>query len=273
MKNSGMRFWGWAAMAAGVFLAWKPVRMLFSVPFPFARFILRTNSAMLFRLIGGALLVLAGIVIVVINREKKPFWQSKMPFMKGAAKKKVMKLTDVSELTRILNAPQASEDIKKAAGERRKTVLKEMLDSGSDEDIRREVGNVVSSGLYDPDRTEFLAEAAQKRPAIIKEFWPRLQSWAHSDSKSHTDKPGGFHTDRTEYYDYFRYPDGRTVANKNGRKRHTDTRGSYSDCHDDRHQDSSTHIDNPHEAKIARFKPFIPEEADGKAAEASETES
>ena len=183
--------------------------------------------------------------------------------MKGSVRKKIMKLTNVAELTRIANAQQASPEIRKAAEERRKAVLQELLDSGSDEDIRREVGDVVSSGMYDPVKTEFLAEAAKKHPAIIKEFWPRLQSWAHSDSKSHTDKPGGFHTDRTEYYDYIRYPDGRTVANKKGRQRHTDSRGSYSDCHDDRHQDSSTHIDNPHDAKIARFKPYIPDETDG----------
>ena len=273
MANSDKKFWGWAAVVAGIILAWKPVRVYFEVPYRMFRFLMKVNHTLMFRLLGGLLLILVGIVILIKYRERKPFWQSKAPFMKGSVRKKVMKLASVDELTRIINSQQASQEIKKAAEERRTAVLRELLDSGSDEDIRREVNKVISSGMYDPAKTEFLADAAKKRPEIIKEFWPRLQSWAHSDSKSHTDKPGGFHTDRTEYYDYFRYPDGRTVANKKGRQRHTDSRGSYSDCHDDRHQDSSTHIDNPHEAKIARFKPFIPEETDGKKSESSESET
>ena len=61
---------------------------------------------------------------------------------------------------------------------------------------------------------------------------------------------------RTDYYDYFRYPDGRTVANRNGRKRHTDARGSYSDCHEDRHQDHTSHTDKANPEKIERFRPW-----------------
>jgi len=263
--SSESRIAGWIFVIIGVIAAWKPARTFMAlmsmhraVPF-----VLRVRGSLhmitpggKIRLLIGLVLVIAGIVTVVRNRDRLEFWQTNSRLKAGSAAKKVSRLDDPALLLTISNRAQLPE-IKNAAQLRRAQLLRQMLETGSDPGaIRKEVDTVTMFGMYDPAGTEFLALAAQKYPEIVKEFWPRLQAWAHADSKSHADKPGGFHTDRTDYYDYIRYSNGRTVANKNGRKRHTDTRGSYSDCHEDRHQDSTTHSDRPNADKIARFKPW-----------------
>ena len=256
-------FLGWILMVAGVFFGWKPFSLLMKLRGkhmlnPWRS--LGDFGTMQLRLIVSVGAVIAGLVLVLANRKRLEPWQtnkkSRVPFVQ----KKIQSMTDTGKLAQIQRQAPLQE-VRNAASARMKELAMALLEQDDLEAIRQEVSNVVSYGMYSKDRTDFLAAAAKKHPEIVREFWPRLQSWAHTDSKSHSDKPGGFHTDRTDYYDYFRYPDGRTVANKNGRRRHTDARGSYSDCHDDRHQDHTSHTDKANADKLERFKPWT---GDGK---------
>ena len=267
MSKSDKRFYGWIFVVAAVIVSWKPVSFFLRYwrSFPRARIfyykimpVFRSlPSSLKIRLLVGLFLLIAGIVIILKNREKKLYWQTNRKSRIRRVSRKINKLTDTNALAAIMNQAPLTE-VRHAASDRRNALLRELLDSGKDlAAIRAEVNSVIQSGMYDKGRTDFLADAAKKYPDIVKEYWPKLEAWAHADSKSHNDIKPGFHTDRTDYYDYFRYPNGRTVANTNGRRRHTDSRGSYSDCHDDHHQDATVHTDKANKDKIARFKPFI----------------
>ena len=50
-----------------------------------------------------------------------------------------------------------------------------------------------------------------------------------------------------------RDPDGRTVANRNGRKKHTDGHASSSDCTEYGHTDTNRHTDTWDTEYLARF--------------------
>ena len=251
-------FLGWILMIAGAVFGRKPVSILLKLR---GRHMLNPwrslgdFGTMQLRLIVSLAAVIAGLVLVLVNRKRVEPWQTSRKSRVGSVRKKIQSMTDTGQLAQIQRQAPLME-VREAAAARRKELIMALLEQDDLEVIRKEVSDVVQSGMYDKDRTEFLAAAAKKYPQIVREFWPRLQSWAHTDSKSHSDKPGGFHTDRTDYYDYFRYPDGRTVANRNGRKRHTDARGSYSDCHEDRHQDHTSHTDKANREKIERFRPW-----------------
>ena len=251
-------FLGWILVIAGVFFSWKPISIFLKLR---SRHMLDPwrslgdFGTMQLRLIVSLAVVIAGLVLILVNRKRIEPWQTSKKSRVGSVRKKIQSMTDIGKLAQIQRQAPLME-VREAAAARRKELIMALLEQDDLEAVRQEVSNVVQFGMYDKDRTEFLAAAAKKYPQIVREFWPRLQSWAHTDSKSHSDKPGGFHTDRTDYYDYFRYPNGRTVANKNGRRRHTDTRGSYSDCHEDRHQDSTTHTDKANSEKLERFRPW-----------------
>ena len=208
------------------------------------------------RLIAGIALLIVGIVMFVRNWQKTEYWRTTRKSRVKRVKKKIETLHDPKELLSIMQYAPLRE-VKNAAEERRSAILREYLESGNDmQAIRDEISDIISYKMDNKKCTDFLAEAAKKYPDIIQEYWPKLENWAHQDSKSHTDQKPGIHVDRTDYYDYFRYPDGRTVANRNGRQRHTDQRSSYSDCHDDSHQDNTVHTDKANTDKIARFKPW-----------------
>lgn len=123
--------------------------------------------------------------------------------------------------------------------------------------VKEAFGAAVRSSYGFNERLPFLLKISKKYPEILRQYWPKMSGWAHEDNSHHEDKPGGFHTDNTQYYDWIRYPNGRTVPKRDGRKRHTDTRGSYSDCHEDHHQDAAKHTDNAHEERLVPFKPYI----------------
>lgn len=128
--------------------------------------------------------------------------------------------------------------------------------------IRERVQDTITSLNYTADKSGqayYILQLTQNYPEIIRDNWSGIQKGLHEDRSPHEDTQTGFHSDRTEYYDYFRYPDGRTVANKSGRKRHTDTRLSYSDCHDDAHTDSTQHNDESNDELLAVFKPYLNE--------------
>ncbi|NLD87079.1 MAG: hypothetical protein GX633_02320, partial [Clostridiales bacterium] len=212
------------------------------------------------RIILGLLLLITGIFLIIIGRKKRKYWETTSKYRINHAVKKIKTETDLKKLDEICRSARQKE-IREYAEDRKFEILYQYLESGDNIDaVISAVKSIIQNGMYDNKKTDFLAAAAKKRPEIIQDFWPDLQKWAHQDSKSHTDNNPGMHTDRTEYYDYFRYPDGRTVPNRSGRKRHTDTRISYSDCHDDKHGDSTVHTDSPHNEKLVRFKPYIPKE-------------
>ncbi|MBQ1316634.1 MAG: hypothetical protein IIY46_04025 [Lachnospiraceae bacterium] len=263
--DSNSRFTGWFLIVVSILVGWRPARIFLMLMSDLrkASFIVRLRFAFLhiggrysIRLILCLIVLIVGIVVVIKNRDRRPGWYSRSKLRAAFAQKKIRSMTDTGELLNIINKAPLP-DVKNCARIRRKELLDGYLSAGDREAIRKEVDSVTQTGMYDTGRTEFLVKAAAQYPEIVEEFWPKLKAWAHADSKSHSDKPGGFHTDRTDYYDYIRYPNGRTVANTNGRRRHTDSRGSYSDCHEDRHQDSTVHTDNANESKIARFKPYI----------------
>ncbi len=269
MSKADRQFYGWVSVIVSVIIGWKPARSLVVIWTRFLGripFVLKLRRAVYMlpwtyrlRLLGAAALLILGLVIIFKNRTAKEFWQTTVKSRVRRIKKRIAAMTDKDALVRIMRSAPLSE-VRTAAEERRNALAMELLSpGGSLEAVREEVRNVIQTGMYDKSRTEFLAQAAKKYPEILKEYWPQLEAWAHQDSKQHSDQKPGFHTDRTDYYDYFRYPDGRTVANKSGRKRHTDSRGSYSDCHDDFHQDATTHTDNAHAEKIVRFKPWTGE--------------
>jgi|GEM_PF-6392172 len=124
--------------------------------------------------------------------------------------------------------------------------------------VERQVG-ICSNSCKNPARLAFLQEAAVLYPDILRTVWPKMLKAIHDDSNSHADKPSGFHTDSTRYYDYYKYPDGKVVPNRNGRRQHTDTRSSYSDCHGDAHEDNNTHTDKSNEHILHPLKAYISE--------------
>ncbi len=266
MNKGNNRTWGWILAIGGVIACWKPISSFFRVwrTWPRARSLFLTLRAV-FRhmpssqklwLAAGIVLLIVGIVLIVGNRQATEYWQTRSRARIRGVTRKIEKISDPKELFTISSRAPLNE-VRNAASERRNAVLREMVETGGDPAAIREAADIIiKTGMYDRKQTDLLAEIAKKYPDIIREYWPQLESWAHTDSKSHNDEKSGYHTDRTEYYDYFRYPDGRTVANKNGRKRHTDARGSYSDCHEDRHQDSTLHNDKVNADAIARFKPW-----------------
>lgn len=264
---------GWIFGILGVVIAWKPavflIRSIGRFPKSMPLFRRLIESIAMFatvpkmRLFLGLMLFITGIILIVVGREKRKYWEVNGGFRINRAMKKIQVETDLNVLNEICRFA-GQRDIAKAAKNRKIKILYQCLESGENlETIRMAVKDTIAYGMYDTVEKDFLAVVAKKRPEIIKEFWPDLQKWAHQDSKSHTDNKPGIHIDRTEYYDYFLYPDGRRVPNRSGRRRHTDTRTSYGDCHDDYHKDSSVHNDNPHAEKIVRFKPYIPKEDAG----------
>ncbi|MBP5461331.1 MAG: hypothetical protein J6Y20_04325 [Lachnospiraceae bacterium] len=254
---------GWILIIAGIVIGWSPFK-LFRVYWKRSRKPFGDRFSLCWRILGlkpyrqyllvcALALVIIGLVLLFVFRKREEPWKTSRKSRVKRLRKMIGKITDIGLLRQIISQAPL-EGVRSAASERRKVLWAVMLDQGDLEAIRQQVSSVVQFGMYDNDCTDFLAEAGKRYPQIVREFWPNLQKWAHSDQKSHDDHKAGFHTDRTEYYDYFRYPNGRTVANTNGRKKHTDTRGSYSDCHDDHHKDVTNHTDFSNDHKISRFK-------------------
>lgn len=208
-----------------------------------------------FRLILGIALIVFGIVLILRNLED--VFRSRSKARMGSALRKLEQITDTDRLLDLSRNAWFPE-VKKAAAKRRETLMFDLVEAGDTNAVRKELDRVICSYMS-PYAQEFLARAAKKQPALVQEFWPRLQASAHSDCTNHTDKATGMHVDRTQYYDFYRYPDGRTVANRGGRKSHTDQRVAYGDCHSDAHTDSKAHTDEAHEEKIARFRPVMPD--------------
>ena len=206
----------------------------------------------------GPVLFLSGLVLVVVNREEP--WLSRRNRKRKRALKAVANMTD-PDLLRSIRKNAVLAEVRDAAAARHQALLLALLDSGDAAVIQRELNRIIPYGM-DGNSQEFLAEAAKKRPSLVLEFWPQLQEWAHEDSIGHNDTPAGVHADHTQYYDYYRYRDGRTVPNRNGRKTHTDQRAAYGDCHDDSHTDAQFHTDAPHADRIQRFRPVMPEETE-----------
>ena len=94
--------------------------------------------------------------------------------------------------------------------------------------------------------TGFLIKLAAHYPSVIRNNWGRIKSSAHADDANGIHNDTGDkapHIDSTTYYDYFRYPDGRQVPNKSGRKKHEDYPMSASDCSHYDHADTHSHKD------------------------------
>ena len=139
-----------------------------------------------------------------------------------------------------------TEDEKRAAGLR-------LLENADDPTIRQVAGQVMK-GRVTPAAQGFLINVAQSHPEIIRDLWPAMREWVHTDVKDHTDYTREApHVDSTRYYDFFRYPDGRTVANRNGRKTHTDGPLPSSDCAEYGHTDTNRHTDTIDESFLGRF--------------------
>lgn len=130
-----------------------------------------------------------------------------------------------------------------------------ILETG-DEALIRDVAEKLLRGDPDPIRREFVLNAATAHPELIKTLWPKVREWGHTSTSKHTDyTKQAPHVDSTRYYDFFRYPDGRTVPNRAGRKSHTDGPLPSSDCADYGHTDSNIHTDNAESLKgyLGRF--------------------
>ena len=207
------------------------------------------------RLILGILLLIGGPLLILLNLEDP--WDSHNSFRQKRAVKKIGRIMD-TDLLAYIKCSGTSDEIRKTAAARRQALMLALLETNDLPAIRRELNSIIPSRL-DTDAQDFLAKAAKKQPALVLEFWPQLQKWAHADSTSHSDQQPGAHTDRTQYYDYTVYRDGHMSPNYNGRRSHTDQRSYYGDCHDDRHADSSTHSDKANEENLTRFRPAVPE--------------
>ena len=260
---------GWILIIAGIIIGWSPFRFFrmnwrrsrkpFRYRFEMCWRLLGLNSSRQYLLVIALAMVVIGVVLLIVFRKRDEPWKTQKKSRVRRLSKKISVISDFGQLQQIIHQAPL-EGVRKAARERRKTLWAEMLDKGDMEGIRQQVSSVVQYNMYDNDCTDFLAEAGKRYPQIVREFWPNLQKWAHSDQKSHDDHKPGFHTDRTEYYDYYRYPNGQMIANTRGRKNHTDIRSGYSDCHDDQHKDISNHNDFSNEHKISRFKSWIDSE-------------
>lgn len=266
MDKESRRTWGILSSIAGVIFIWKPIkaakmlagrRMQNIFRFSFRHFPVRFTL--------GILLVLAGIVLLLLSIEKKKakgeYWRISNDRRVPGVVKRIQKETNLGTIARILGLLGCNKaEVRKAAEKRRIELLNESLETGEiTDEVKQAISSIISQGFDSPENQEFLVGAAKKRPEIIQSLWPDMQKKVHEDRSSHTDVKPGTHCDRTTYYDFYRYPDGRTVPNKSGRRSHTDTRVTSGDCHDDRHQDSNAHTDNPHNEKLARFKPYISE--------------
>jgi len=118
--------------------------------------------------------------------------------------------------------------------------------------------------------TKMMLDVAACSPTIIKRLWPGITQWAvwstHTDIHAHKDAGNkGPHSDSYEYYDFFRYPDGRTEPNRQGRRKHTDYYPNTisNDCHVNPHSDNprGVHTDNNRKNEILyRFPSFVEHE-------------
>ena len=139
----------------------------------------------------------------------------------------------------------------------RRAAAARILDSGNTMLVEKAVMKVLGA-QQDSVGKDFLADAAQKYPDVIRRVWPRMRDWSRNSTTTHTDVTRNApHVDSTQYYDFFRYPDGRTVANRNGRKKHTDGPLPSSDCADYGHTDSTSHQDTEDTAFLAKFPPAV----------------
>ena len=253
---------GWILLAAGALFAWKPASVII-------RSVSRLGNArgawavfganMQIRLLSGLGMVCVGLLLLLLGGATEEYWNTDKKDRLERIREKLRTVTDMDKLTQIAAQAPLGEVRQAAYGRRLELLLAPPTGEPDPEKIRAELGTVLRSHMYEENGKAFLASVAEKYPDLVWELWPKLEQWAHNDVHSHNDKPSGFHTDNTQYYDYIRYSNGVTVPNKSGRKRHTDARGSYSDCHDDRHQDSKTHTDSVDGGKLARFKPAVPQ--------------
>ena len=121
---------------------------------------------------------------------------------------------------------------------------KRLLQAGDEAVIRQSVEQVLR-GPQDAGSKEFVLDVATAFPGIIQQLWPKVREWGHVSTSDHTDYTRNApHVDSTRYYDFYRYPDGRTVPKRDGRKTHTDGPMPSSDCAEYGHTDRSTHTDN-----------------------------
>ncbi len=139
----------------------------------------------------------------------------------------------------------------------RSSALNRILDY-KDTDLIRKVAQKLLQGKPAPDSKFFILAAANTYPDIIRNMWSSIRTWTHEDVSKHIDKTDAPHVDRTEYYDFFRYPDGRTVPNKSGRRKHTDTHLPSSDCTTYSHSDTR-HTDSKDDAFLSGFPAKIRE--------------
>ena len=130
---------------------------------------------------------------------------------------------------------------------------KRLLKSGV-EQLILEVVERLLAGKADPAEKGFVLDAATAYPGIIQSVWQKVREWGHTSVNDHTDiTPQRPHYDSTQYLDFYRYPDGRLVAKRDGRKKHTDSHASSSDCTDYSHTDTNKHTDTWDTDYLARF--------------------
>ena len=126
----------------------------------------------------------------------------------------------------------------------RKEVGEMLLASGDEAAVRNAV-NLLLNGERESRKQEFVLQAASAFPDMIRSLWPKVREWGHVSSNQHTDNTTHApHVDTTRYYDFYRYPDGRTVPNRSGRQTHTDGPLPSSDCAEYGHTDINRHTDN-----------------------------
>ena len=120
----------------------------------------------------------------------------------------------------------------------------------------RQAVQALLAGPQDPVNKQFVLDAAAAYPGIVKELWPKVRQWGRVHTSDHADyTTQGPHVDSTHYYDFYRYPDGRLVPKRDGRKSHTDCPMPSSDCTEYGHTDKNSHTDNVDSLKdyLARF--------------------
>ena len=137
----------------------------------------------------------------------------------------------------------------------RKEIGAAILETGDEALVRQTVQELLA-GSQDSVRKEFVLDAAAAYPGIVKELWPKVRQWGRVHTSDHADyTTQGPHVDSTHYYDFYRYPDGRLVPKRDGRKSHTDCPMPSSDCTEYGHTDKNSHTDNVDSLKdyLARF--------------------
>ena len=170
-----------------------------------------------------------------------------------AAEKLLLRPQDYVSVQFIRRALRAHPGLVKAIGARlladkscpdRKAVADAILATG-DEALVRQAVQALLAGPQDPVNKQFVLDAAAAYPGIVKELWPRVRKWGRVNRSEHTDYTRKApHVDSTRYYDFYRYPDGRVVPNRGGRKTHTDGPMPSSDCANYGHTDTNSHTDN-----------------------------